>query len=72
LQTSLQRRDSSRCEQTGQNREASSCPLFSGLPDKSDDIVPEFEVPTLRSSASGDATTDFTPLFKPGSTAAPL
>jgi hypothetical protein len=79
LQTSLQRRDSSRFEQTGQNREASSCPGDS--PDIPAVTVPAIEVPLgsgptlsleIGSSTSSDALAGFTPHCKACFTAAPL
>jgi hypothetical protein len=59
LQINLQRRDSSRCEHTGQYREASSCPVLSA------GIVPEFEGVLVSSSTDRDALLGFTPHPKP-------
>jgi hypothetical protein len=59
LQISLQRRDSSRCEHTGQYREASSFPVFSA------GIAPGFEGVLFCSSTDRDALLGFTPHPKP-------
>jgi hypothetical protein len=69
LQISLQRRDSSLFEQTGQNSDASSLTKFPG----NGLVIPAetaagLEEPLLRSSATEDPIMGFTPC----STAAPL